>query len=139
MREIIAVFITLLAFSLPGIAQDDPAPWQVTVSGQIEAFRAGDGARALTFAGAGFRTQFEAQPDAFYAAIIASGYAPIARSRSHSFGVYRRISDTSVTQVVTFIGSDQKLYEALYQLTNEDDTGWRVQGVILRREAGVGV
>lgn len=139
MRIIFAVAMMLAALVVPAWAQDDAAPWQATVSGQIEAFRAQDGATALTFAGQGFRTQFEGQPEAFYAAIIALGYQPIVDSRSHSFGAFDKISDTVVMQVVKFVGPDQGLYEALYQLADEPDEGWRVQGVALRREEGVGI
>lgn len=133
-----ALLVALLVLVNPAWAQDD-APWQATVTGQIEAFRAQDGAAALEFAGAGFRTQFEGQPEAFYAAIIAAGYEAIVRSRSHSFGTFNKMSDTRVLQVVNFVGPDQGLYAALYELADEPDTGWRVLGVVLRREAGVGI
>mgnify|MGYP003120745322 CR=1 FL=1 len=136
------IFLTLMMMLmtlLPSAAQDEAAPWQATVTGQIEAFRAVDGAAALALAGVGFRTQFEDQPEAFYAAILASGYGPVAQSRSHSFGDFNRISETTVAQVVRLVGPDQGLYEALYQLEDEADQGWRVIGVMLRREAGVGI
>ena len=138
MRVILTVAMMLVALVAPVVAQGE-APWQAVVTGQIEAFRAADGATALSFAGQGFRTQFEGQPEAFYAAIIASGYQAIVDSRSHSFGEFNTVSDTAVLQVVKFVGPDQGLYEALYQLADEPGEGWRVQGVALRREAGVGI
>ena len=49
------------------------------------------------------------------------------------------VGDGAVVQVVKFVGRDQSLYEALYQLVDEPGEGWRVQGVILRKEAGIGV
>ena len=36
------------------------------------------------------------------------------------------------------VGNDQSLYEAFYQLAEEKD-GWRVQGVQLVKQAGMGV
>lgn len=138
MRVFFALAMMLMALVAPVLAQDE-APWQATVTGQIEAFRSGDGAAALVFAGKGFRAQFEAQPEAFYEAIIAAGYQPIVDSRSHSFGKFSRVSDAAVLQVVEFVGPDQGLYEALYQLADEPGEGWRVQGVVLRREAGIGI
>jgi hypothetical protein len=138
MRVIFALMV-LLPLLQPALAQTEPAPWQATITGQVEAFRAGDGEAALTFAGEGFRTQFEGQPDAFYAAIMAAGYGAIAESRSHSFGEFNIVSDTAVVQVVNFVGRDQSLYSALYQLADEADEGWRVQGVALRKEAGLGI
>lgn len=139
MRMLVAVAMMLVALVAPAAAQDEAAPWQAVVTGQIEAFRAQDGAAALAFAGEGFRTRFEGQPEAFYAAIIASGYEPIAVSRSHSFGNFNRVSETSVLQVVKFIGTNQDLYEAVYELVDEPEEGWRVQGVIMRKEAGISV
>ena len=138
MRILLALAM-MVALLLPAAAQDDAAPWQATVSGQIEAFRAKDGATALSFAGEGFRTQFDGQPEAFYAAIVAIGYQPIVDSRSHSFGAFETVSETVVMQVVRLVGPDQGLYEALYQLGNEPGEGWRVLGVALRKEAGVGI
>lgn len=139
MRMIFAVILLLLPLAGPAMAQDDARPWQATISGQVEAFRASDGDGALAYAGQGFRTQFEGQPEAFLSAILASGYGAIAESRSHSFGEFNRVSDTAVLQVVNFVGRDQSLYEALYQLADEPGEGWRVQGVALRKEAGLGI
>ena len=138
MRMMVAVAM-MLALVAPAWAQADVAPWQATVTGQVEAFRAQDGAAALGFAGQGFRMQFAEQPEAFYAAIIAAGYGAIVDSRSHSFGDFNQVSETAVLQVVTFVGPDQGLYEAIYELADEPDQGWRVQGVVLRRTAGVGI
>ena len=139
MRMIFALAMMLVAFAMPASAQTDEAPWQASVTGQIEAFRAGDGTAALTFAGESFRSQFDGQPEAFIAAIAASGYSAIVQSRSHSFGEFKKVSETSVLQVVKFVGPDQSLYEAMYQLADEDGEGWRVQGVALRKEAGIGI
>ena len=138
MRLWMVVAVTLIGLVAPIHAQDE-APWQATITGQIEAFRAQDGAAALGFAAEGFRTQFAGQADAFYAAIVASGYGAIVDSRSHSFGEFKRIDEVTVLQVVDFVGPDQGLYSALYQLGDEAGEGWRVQGVALRREAGVGI
>ena len=63
----------------------------------------------------------------------------MVQSRSHSFGDFRKLSDTIVAQVVRLVGPDQSLYEALYQLEDEPDLGWRVVGVVLRKEAGIGI
>ena len=138
MRVLTAMAVMLVGVVAPVDAQEE-APWQATITGQIEAFRAEDGAAALSFAGEAFRTQFEGQPEAFYVAIIASGYEPIVESRSHSFGAFNKVDELTVMQVVDFVGPDQGLYAALYQLADEPGEGWRVQGVALRREAGVGI
>lgn len=140
MRVILTLCFVLFGLFAPALslAQED-TPWRATVTGQIEAFRAGDGEAALGFAGPGFRAQFDGQPEAFIAAIAAAGYGPIVQSRSHGFGEFNRVGETVVMQVVNFVGSDQSLYEALYQLVDEPGQGWRVQGVVLRKEAGIGI
>ena len=138
MRVIVALVLMIMALVTPAMAQDDATPWQATVTAQIEAFRASDGVAALDMAGKAFKAQFD-DPDLFVAAIAASGYGPIVTSRSHSFGTFDKVSETQVLQVVRFVGPDQTLYEAVYQLSDEPDVGWRVQGVALRKEAGMGV
>lgn len=138
MRVFLALAM-MLALLVPAMAQTDEAPWQASITGQIEAFRAQDGAAALEFASAGFRTQFKDKPEEFYAAVIVTGYQPIVDSRSHTFGEFERINENVVVQVVRLVGPDQGLYEAYYQLGNEPDIGWRVLGVALKKEAGIGI
>ena len=138
MRVVLALAFMLLALMLPAQAQTEEQAWQAVVSGQIEAFRAGDGEAALGFAGAGFRQQFS-DPEVFLAAIVATGYGPIMGSRSHSFGPSTRLSETLVTQVVQLVGEDGSLYEAFYQMRHEPDIGWRVAGVVLRKQPGIGI
>lgn len=134
--------LAFLAQAAPAAAQADatPAaddtPWQTVISHQIAAFRAGDAPEAFLYAGHEFQETFSS-PFVFYQAIIASGYAPIAQSTSHTFGHYELSdSDATVMQLVTLIGKSQELYEAVYQL-KEEDGEWRVQGVALQRSPGI--
>jgi len=59
-------------------------------------------------------------------------------SRSHSFGEFKVLSPDAVLQEVLLVDSDQKLYRAIYQLGREAD-GWRVQGVQMTKQEGIGV
>lgn len=111
------------------------AAWQAVVTGQIEAFRSGDGTAALGFAAQGFRDMYS-DGDKFFSDIVAGGYGIIVQSRSHSFIDFSQPGEDLVLQVVRFIGPDLKLYRAMYQLGREAD-GWRVQAVTLRAEAGI--
>lgn len=134
------VLLGLLMLAAPATAQDaDPArlDWQAVISSQIQAFRDRDAPAALSYAGAEFHKTY-ADPQQFYFAIINSGYGPIADSRSHSFGPYKLLTPDQVLQDVRFTGNDQSLYEAIYQLDKEPD-GWRVHGVQLMKQPGVGV
>jgi hypothetical protein len=147
LRRLLLAFAVLVSAGLavPLQAQDMPAsppapvlePWQEVISGQIQAFRDHDAPVAFGYAGAGFQTTFP-NAEAFFNAIITSGYAPIMESKSHSFGPFEMISTIGVVQEVRFTGLDQGLYRAVYQLTKEPE-GWRVQGVQLLKEAGIAI
>ena len=71
----------------PAETTPDPAAWQDVITGQIEAFRKGDGKAALGFAGTAFQKTFT-DPNTFMISIAASGYGPIFTSVSHSFGKF---------------------------------------------------
>src|ERR1044071_5081712 len=63
--------------------------WQSVITRQIEAFRAADAAGALSCASSDFRNGFK-DPNQFYEYIANSDYAPIVKSRSHSFGEFQK-------------------------------------------------
>ena len=138
MRFFLVMVLSVLMVA-PGWAQQaDEQPWRASVSGQIEALRSQDAGAALAFAGAGFRAAYS-DPQRFIDDIDRSGYAPIATSRSHSFGAFRELAGGMVVQTVELIGSDGRVWEAIYQMAEEPDQGWRVQGVILRSTSGLGI
>jgi hypothetical protein len=130
------IFALSALLSLPVFAQQ-AQPWQETVAGQIEALRSGDGETALNLAGAAFRANYT-DPERFILEIDLAGYGPIGESRSYSFGTFREVGDT-VLQAVELVGTDQQLWEAVYQLRDEPGEGWRVIGVTLRQVPGLGV
>lgn len=145
MRPIVAVACALtslvfLAFlTLQPVRADEQlpeaTPWQQVITSQIEAFRHKDAPGAFHFAARAFQTNFPTA-EAFFAAIMGAGYAPIMTSRSHSFGTFRRLSDKAVVQEVKLVGNDLTLYELFYQLA-EEESGWRVQGVQLIKQPGM--
>ena len=130
MRILLNVLLSVLMLA-PVVAQDAETAWRETVTGQIVALRGGDGETALSFAGAAFRANYQADPQRFVDDITRSGYGPIGQSRSHSFGAYRELAPGAVLQVVEFIDKDGRVWEAIYQLVDERDEGWRIQGVAL--------
>jgi hypothetical protein len=138
--RILLVLALLLPLSaVPLSAQDATGeePWQAVITQQIEAFRQQDAPGAFQFAGKMFHSMYPTAEE-FFITIMGGGYAPIMESSSHSFGEYKLDPGIGVVQVVRFVGPDQELYEAYYQLREEED-GWRVQGVALARAPGVGV
>ncbi len=111
--------------------------WQGVISAQILAFRTHDAPGALKLASAPFHAQFT-DPEAFYQAIIASGYGPIVTSKTESFGPYQMVADGMALQDVKLTGADQAVYEAIYQMIKEDG-GWRVSGVQMAKTQAIGV
>ena len=86
---------------LPAAAQDAAPrtvavePWQAAITGQVEAFRTRNATAAFGYAAAAFHTAFPSA-EAFFSAIIGSGYAPIMESRSHSFGRFEKQGDKTL-------------------------------------------
>ena len=135
------VLSAVLMFGTSARADDpavSPTEWQAVIAGQIQAFRMHDAAAALSFAGDEFKKTYTDHPEAFVAAIVASGYGPIVESRSQSFGDFRLIAPDQVVQEVKFTGNDQAIYEAFYVLGKESGA-WRVHGVQLQKTPGMGV
>lgn len=144
MKLISTLAFLIFALTMPAFAQaeapvavPDPVEWQSAITGQLEAFRAGDGPAALLFAGNGFKAAFP-DPSKFYGAILSGGYEPLLTSRSHSFGEYQMMGEDAVLQMVTIIGPNQLLYDALYQMVREDGV-WHVAGVQLNQIEGIAV
>lgn len=141
LRVVIAALFGALLFGLPALPQEAAEPdaglWQDVITGQIEAFRAGDSAAALVFAGSGFKAAYP-NPARFVRDIVRGGYGPIVDSLSHNFGEYQLVEEGLVLQLVRLVGPDQALYEALYQLGAEEE-GWRVWSVALRKSGGVAI
>lgn len=118
-------------------AAPDPGDWQSVITGQIEAFRSGDDATALSFAGRAFQYSF-ADPAAFVFSIRNSGYGPIIDSTAHSFGIYDVVNAGVVLQIVEITGADLRNWVALYQLGLEGE-GWRVHSVKLRAKPALNI
>lgn len=113
------------------------APWQEVITAQIEAFRSGDATEAFRHAAAPFQAAFPSA-EAFFVAIVGSGYGPIMESASHSFGAFTQVDERSMAQQVMFTGRDLSRYEAVYVVT-EEAAGWRVAGVQLAKAPGIGI
>jgi len=137
MRLLAVIVFSLLCLAGAAGQEEKDAPWQKVITSQIEAFRAEDSAGALELAGAGFREQFD-DPDIFYLSVLAAGYGPLLQSRSHTFGEFERVGEEGALQVVLIVGPEQALYIAVFQMREEAE-GWRVHGVMLARDEGVGI
>lgn len=134
---LIGVLAVALTLTSPLRAQEPDLAWQDAITGQVEAFRAHNAPVAFGFAAQPFHTRFPSA-EAFFLAIVSRGYAPIMESKSHSFGEYELVQEGVVHQLVTFVGTDQKLYQSIYELVLEPE-GWRVTAVQLVQAPGMAV
>jgi len=136
-----SIAVAAASLTVPAGAEDaaagPEAAWQAVISSQIQAFREHDAPEAFSHAGLVFQVTFP-NAETFFVAIIQSGYAPIMESSSHSFGAFHALGADGVMQRVSFVGNDQSLYDAVYELT-EEAGHWRVQGVRLMQPRGVAI
>ena len=134
-----ATFVIAVSTQTAAVAQDvssgDRQAFRAIISGQIEAFRADDGARAFSFAAPGIKAIFST-PERFMR-MVRKGYAPVYRPQSVEFGdVTRELG--APTQKVHLIGPDGAAWTARYAMQKQDDGSWKISAVTLEKEKGLG-
>lgn len=114
--------------SKPGVKQEIVG----VIEAQLAAFRAGDTARARTFAAAELRAQ---KPLPAFAAIVEQSYPEIWRSERAEFGIVRDDGARATVTVQVFARGGAAAYD--YTLQREP-AGWRILGVLRHtpRKAG---
>lgn len=136
MKRIAGVLIALIlagfAFATTARAETigdaDRAAIQSLISGQIEAFRADNGAAAYAYASPTIQEYFPSA-DAFMA-MVKQGYMPVYRPNSVAFGP---LVDSPIgpLQKVFVTGPDGKNYIAAYSLQKQPDGSWKINGCSL--------
>lgn len=130
MRRAAIVVATLLC-AIPALAGDaEVKAAQGSISGQLQAFRAGDNATAYGYAAPNVKRIFPTL-EAFMG-MVTGGYKPVHRPQSFDFGKSREMSSNAIAQQVLIVGPDGKDYEAVYTLELQPDGIWRISGVSLR-------
>jgi hypothetical protein len=121
----------LVAATLPAFAGDaEVKSAQSAIDGQIKAFLAGDNAGAYSFAAPNVKRIFPTLET--FMGMVISGYQPVYKPQSFSFGKVKELSATSIVQQVMVVGPDGKDYEAVYTLELQSDGKFRITGVSLR-------
>lgn len=106
--------------SKPGVRADI----MTTINGQLAAFRAGDVARAFTFAAAELQKQ---KPLSDFTAIVRTSYPEIWANRRAEFGIVRD-DGARATVTVQVYGRES---DAAYDYTlKKEPAGWRIFGVV---------
>ncbi len=125
--------ITFSLFAMLSLARADDLPSldrsaiQQTITGQLEAFKADDGALAYSFA-APIVTKIFPTVDVFMA-MVKRGYQAVYTNSKYRFGPI--ITDTlgRPAQHVTITAADGKRHEAVYAMEKQADGSWKIAGV----------
>lgn len=95
-----------------------------TINGQLGAFRAGDAARAFSFAATELRAQ---KPLPAFTAIVRTSYPEIWANRRAEFGIVRDDGARAIVTVQVYGRETDAAYD--YTLKKEP-AGWRILGVV---------
>ena len=135
MRRLFAVTAVLVAMITGAFAQSvgeaDRMQFRSIITGQIEAFRSDDGARAYGYA-APIIKQIFPSPEQFMA-MVKQGYQPVYRPQSFAFGATETDPTGRPIQRVKIVGPDGLTYEAIYTMERQPDGSWQISGCRLVR------
>ncbi len=98
------------------------------IDDQLAALKAGDGAKAMTFAAPGIRAQF-GTPENFLR-MVRSGYAPLLDARHTQF-LDGAVVDGATIQPLRLVLPDDTVLVALYQMQRQPDGRWRIAGCVI--------
>ena len=134
--RIIPVLGLMVLFSAtPALAGDDSsaAPKaRALIERQFDALARDDAPGAYALAAPAIKTKF-ADPEGFMA-MVRDKYAPVYRHRSVEFGEAEDDGDR-ISQVLTIVDNDNKVWKALYELARQPDGTWLITGCVLIRAA----
>ena len=139
--QAVARWLFILALSLtPALApalthaEGDPAAFRTVIQSQLEAFQRDDGSAAFAHASPTIKGIF-GTPENFMRMVM-SGYPQVYRPRSVDFGAvidYRG----QPTQLVYLTGPDGDAVIAYYQMQQQPDGTWQINGVFLEPVSNV--
>jgi hypothetical protein len=95
------------------------------VGDQLAALKAGDGAKAMTYAAPGIREQF-GTPENFMR-MVRDGYGALLTARSTQF-LEGAVIEDAIVQPMRLVLPDDTVLVALYQMQKQRDGQWRIGG-----------
>jgi hypothetical protein len=136
MQALVRWFFILAILAAPTIAaaEGDPAAFRTVIQSQLDAFERDDGNAAFAHASPLIKGMFRT-PDNFMAMVM-NGYPQVYRPRTVDFGatiLYRG----QPTQLVYLTGPDGDAVIAYYQMQQQPDGTWQINGVFLEPAANV--
>jgi hypothetical protein len=140
MRIVMCVLAALMLWSAPiraeALSAEDQAAFQSIITGQIEAFRAENGAKAYSYAAPMIRQIFPS-PEQFMN-MVRQGYQPVYRPQSFQFGEAGFSASGRPIQRVKVVGPDGITYEAIYTMERQPDGSWAINGCAIVRIPDLG-
>lgn len=128
-------FVVVIALALlpqAVAAAGDPQAFRQIIQDQLDAFQRDDGVAAFAHASPMIKDMFRT-PDHFMRMVV-TGYPQVYRPRSVTFGgttTYRG----QPTQIVYLTGADGDAVVAYYQMQQQVDGTWKINGVDLEPAA----
>ena len=108
-----------------------PAEWDAirkTIGEQLAALRAGDAARAYTFASPGIRERFQDAPT--FMRMVQDSYAPLLDARYTEF-LEGAVIDGRTIQPLRLVLANDTVLVALYEMQRDETGRWRIAGCAL--------
>jgi hypothetical protein len=135
-RCLLTVAVAALLLSAPP-AHAGNADFESIISRQIEAFRAGDGATAFSFASPSLQRLFQT-PDNFIA-MVKRGYMAVYAPRRYNFPGTETDPQGRPVQLVEVVDGDGRVWTARYTFEQQPDGSWRIASVTLEKAPGADV
>jgi hypothetical protein len=134
MRSLVRLFLVLALFAAPAAthAEGDGAAFRAVIGAQLEAFQRDDGTAAFAHASPMIKGMF-GTPENFMRMVV-QGYPQVYRPRSVDFGAvitYRG----QPTQLVYLTGPAGDAVIAYYQMQQQPDGAWQINGVYMEPAA----
>ncbi len=136
-RTLLAAITVAAAVGSATPAEAQQSAFESIISRQIEAFRAGDGATAFSFASPSLQRLFQT-PDNFIA-MVKRGYMAVYAPRRFSFPGTQTDAQGRPVQLVEVVDADGRVWTARYTFEQQPDGSWRIASVTLEKAPGADV
>lgn len=130
MRFLASCLLALILLAGPQTlrAQGEDDAFRSVIQAQLDAFRENDGGTAFSFASPTIKGLFRT-PENFMAMVV-QGYPQVYRPRSVAFGAVITYQGQP-TQMVHLVGPDGQAVTAYYQMQQQPDGSWKINGVFM--------
>lgn len=122
---------TALAAAPTGEPTHPPSDWkaiQRVIREQLQALKAGDGKKALTYAAPGIRVQLG--PPENFLRMVRNGYGALLDARYTKF-LEGAIIGGNTIQPLRLVLPDDTVLVALYQMEKQKNGSWRIAGCVI--------